>query len=326
MHMNSKLKLLYLKKILEEETDENNQLTVTEIIEKMKRFGLNAERKAIYLYMDDLREFGMDICVEKRRQNRYFLASRDFETAEVKMLMDAVASSKSITNKKSANLIKNLGKLTSEHEMKTLVSGNKILSRIKPDNEQILIAVDLINKAIFEKKKIRFKYFKYNVYKEKVFGMNGDYYIANPYSLVWDNDNYYCISSHDNQENFINFRVDRMTNIEVVNEPIYVNPLAKELDIVDYNKSTFKMFSGEKVMVAINFDNSLVTTIIDRFGKDVVLIDKHDGSFNVHLQIVSSSTFYSWIFMFGIRAKILGPEHVVKQMKDYIQEVNDIYL
>ncbi|MBE0451519.1 MAG: WYL domain-containing protein [Clostridia bacterium] len=218
MAANSKLKLkpFYIMKILMEQTDEKHPMTVNNLIEELGKYDITAERKSIYADIEMLIEFGLDIICLKCRANQYFIGGRDFELPELKLLVDAVHSSRFITYKKSEELIEKLERLASIYEAKELHKNVFVSNQIKTLNESIYYNVDVINKAIQENKQIRFKYFEYNLDKQVEYRRNGEWYYASPYAFIWDDDNYYVIGYYERYDDMINFRVDRMETIETL--------------------------------------------------------------------------------------------------------------
>lgn len=322
---NLKLKLLYIMKILIERTDEKHFLTVNDIISELKKYYISSERKSIYSDIELLKSFGIDIICEKGRANKYYIGSREFELPELKLLVDAVQSSKFITYKKSTELIKKIEKLASIYEAKELHRQVFVADRVKTMNEAIYYNVDAIHKAIQENKKVAFKYFEYDTDKKIKFRRNGEKYIVSPYALTWENGNYYLISYYERYEDISNFRVDRMNKIEIIDEDRFMIEDENKFDVADYSNKIFNMFSGDIESVELQFDNSLINVVIDRFGKEVFINKKDENSFSIKVEVAVSSTFYGWLFMFGNRVRILSPQWLVDTFKEKIEEVRANY-
>ncbi|MDI9540353.1 MAG: WYL domain-containing protein [Bacillota bacterium] len=322
---NLKLKPLYIMKILLEKTDENHPLTVNEIISELSYYDIPAERKSIYSDIDLLMSFGLDIICEKGRANKYFIGTRDFELPELKLLVDAVQSSKFITHKKSEELIKKIEKLTSIYEAKELHRHVVVADRVKTMNESIYYNVDEIHKAIQQNKQIRFKYFDYNLDKQIEYRRNGEWYYASPYALTWSDDNYYMIAYYERYNGFSNFRVDRMAAIQMVKKERIMYKDTEDFNVADYSKKFFRMFSGETETVKLQFHNSLINVVIDRFGKDIVINRQDDDHFIITVDVVATNTFLGWLFMFGDKVKILSPESLVEEFKNVAERIIQIY-
>ena len=322
---NQKLKLLYLLKILLENTDEEHAMTVKEMISELKRYGIPSERKSIYDDLEALKFFGFDIVSRRSRTTEYFIASRFFQLAELKLLVDAVQCSKFITYKKSKELIKKLSSFTSKHNAKLLQRQVYVADRVKTMNESIYYNVDRIHMAISQNRQISFRYFQYTVDKKKKFRKNGERYITSPYALSWDNENYYLITFSEKYQDFTHYRVDKMSDIEITNEPRVKLPDHLEFNIAGYSKKVFNMFGGEEETVKMQFDNSLVNVVIDRFGKDVYIEKADENSFIMKAEVVVSPTFLSWVFQFGDKVKILDPEYLVSKYKQYLANTLGLY-
>lgn len=318
---NQKLKLLYLLKMLIEKTDEANTMTINDMIAELERYGINAERKSIYDDLEALRHYGLDIETRKSKTTEYFVAGRLFELPELKLLVDAVQCSKFVTHKKSNELIKKIESLASNKQAQSLHRQVYVSNRVKTINESIYYNVDSLHAAIAENKKVSFKYFDYDIKKEKLFRKNGDKYTVSPYALSWDDENYYLITFSTKYNGFTHYRVDRMAEIDLIDEERDPLPERAHFDIAEYTKKVFNMFGGDEVTVQIQFDNSLVNAVIDRFGKDIVIGKMDDSSFNIWIKVAVSSTFFAWISQFGNKVKILSPEPVIEQYKNCMKEI-----
>lgn len=323
MSANSKFKLkpLYIMKILLEKSDENNPLTVNDIITELAFYDISAERKSIYSDIDLLITFGIDIICQKDRANKYFVGTREFELPELKLLVDAVQSSKFITHKKSKDLIKKLEKLTSIHEAKALHRQVIVNDRAKTMNESIYYNIDALHKSIQVEKMVHFKYFDHTVEKNIKYRNQGRPYCVSPYALTWADENYYLIAFHEKYQDISHFRVDRMTDIVVSEE---ARPLISDMtdfNVVEYSRKIFRMFGGEIQKVVLEFDNSLINVVIDRFGKDVPIHTKTENDFQVTVEVAATSTFYGWLFMFGNKVKIIEPVGLKNKMLEIARSI-----
>ena len=318
-----KLKMMYLAKILMEKTDEEHTITVPEMISELAQLGISAERKSIYDDLEYLELFGLDICSNKTRTTNYYIASRDFELPELKLLVDSVQASKFITRKKSMELISKIEKLTSHENAKKLQRQVFITNRVKTVNEQIYYNVDKIHDAIAANKQITFKYFDVDVNKKKVYRKNGDLYTESPVSLTWDDENYYLITYKEKYDNYTHYRVDKMELIDVTEDDRVL--AEKPFDLSVYSKTMFQMFNGEETDVSIKFENELVGVIYDRFGADVPIVKADEKHFICHVKVAVSPHFLSWIISFGNRAEILSPDTVVEQLYSLLREASKVY-
>lgn len=320
---NQKLKLLYLFKILTEKTDENHPISMPNIIAELDRYGISAERKSLYDDLEALEMYGADICSVKGKNSGYFLASRDFELPELKLLVDSVQASKFITKKKSMELISKLEKLASNYEASQLRRQVFVTNRVKAVNEAIYYAVDRIYDAISQNKKISFRYFEWTVDKEKRYRKEGESYIETPVTLSWDDENYYLITYKEKYKGFTHYRVDKMTDLEILSEPREMPE--ESFDPADYAKKVFGMFGGEETTVEVKFKNSLAGVVIDRFGDEVFMRKLDSDWFVARFKVAISPQFFSWIMSFGNRSEILAPYDVRQKMCELIKELTQMY-
>lgn len=318
---NQRLKILYLYKILCEMTDEEHYIIMPEIINQLALYGISAARKALYEDIEALKTFGLDIVSLKGGTSGYYVASREFELPELKLLADAVCSSRFLTEKKSNELLKKIEKLSSVHEAKQLHRQVYVSNRVKSMNERIYINVDVIHRAIAAGKQIAFKYFDYGLDKKKKY--RSGLRVCSPYALSWDDERYYLIAYYKKYNSISNFRVDRMESIEILDEPIVPKP--KNFNVAEYMNSTFSMFSGTPCDVKLRFKNNLVNIVIDRFGKDVFIVPDGDEHFIVRVTVRAEQPFLAWLFMFGTNAEILAPQELRNKYKNQLNAVFEKY-
>ena len=318
-----KLKLLYLMQILTEKTDDENTLTVPQMIEELKKKGICAERKSIYDDLEQLRLFGIDICTRKSRTHDYFIGCRDFELPELKLLVDSVQSSKFITLKKSMELIEKIEKLTSNENAKKLHRQVFVTNRVKTPNEKIYYNVDKIYDAIAADKQISFKYFNLDINKNKVYRHNGELYTETPMALTWDDENYYMITYNADYDRFTHYRVDKMEKIEIL-DSARVMP-KQEFDVSSYAKKVFGMFGGEETAVTLRAENELAGVVFDRFGTDITIIKDGDTHFKCTVNVAVSPQFLSWIMSFGSRVKLESPQSVIDSLCTLADSTRSLY-
>lgn len=328
---NQKLKLLVLKDILMKYSDEDHGLSTNEIIEKLGAYGISAERKSIY---DDLRllsSYGCDICSDRSKTTRYYIGNRDFELPELKLLVDAVQSSKFITEKKSRDLIKKVGALASSYDASKLQRQVFVSNRVKNPNEKIYYAVDTIHEAISEKKQITFCYYEWVLSGEgsekivKRARHGGSIYKVSPFSLAWDDENYYLIAFDSGSQNIRHYRVDKMDKVKLTNEKREGKEAFKGFDMASYSKSVFGMFGGEMADVKVSVKNNLVGVVADRFGKDVFVTADGEDRFLFSAKVVLSPQFYGWLFALGSDAKIISPQSAVEEYRAYLDNARAVY-
>lgn len=316
----NKLKLLYLMKIFLEETDEEHPLTMSQLQERLRAQDILSERRSVYGDIQLLRDFGLDIVGEKRKQYVYYLAGRDFELAELKLLADTVSSARFITLKKSQQLIKKIEGLTSRHYAGELRRQVFVSGRVKTFNEGIYYNVDAIHRAIGLDCQVSFKYYDYDLDKKQVFRRQGIRYRVSPYILCWDNDNYYLVAWHSRYDKLAHFRVDKMADIRV-EEADRRQFLDKSIDAVEYCQKTFGMFAGRDSWVKVRFAGELIGVVVDRFGKDVSVTRDGEDHFIASIKVSVSPVFYSWLLQFGDRVEILGPEEVRRDMAGQLRDI-----
>lgn len=315
---NQKLKLHYLAKILTAKTDEQHGLTMPQIIDELARYDISAERKSVYsdfAVLEDILGWEI-ICTHDGRQHYYHLNSRLFELAELKLLVDAIQSSKFITLKKSKELIGKLEEFASSYEAKELQRQVFVQNRIKTMNESIYYSVDAIYSAIENNHKVSFQYYNWNIKKEMELRHDGAFYTVSPWALSWDDENYYLIAYDSEADMIKHYRVDKMLHISETEEKREGRKLFKSFDLAAYAKKSFGMFSGEEELVKLVVDNNMAGVVIDRFGRDVTFLPKNKTTSYVHVSVAVSDAFFGWIFGLGGGVKIAGPTSVVKKSKE----------
>jgi len=322
---NQKLKLLYIMQLLFEKSDEQHPVSMSEIITHLEANAISAERKSLYDDLEYLRLFGMDIIQQRGANGGYYVASRDFELPELKLLVDSVQSSKFITQKKTMALIKKIEGLSSVYEAQLLHRQVYVKNRIKNMNESIYYNVDEIHNGIATDCKICFKYFEYSISKERVCKHGGSQYCVSPFALTWDDENYYMIG-FDREAGIIkHFRVDKMMEISVLDEKRDGRESFENLDLAAYSSTLFGMFTGKEERVTLEFSNSLIGPVIDRFGKDIPVIPADNGHFHAFAEVAISPQFFGWLCGFGNGVRVIAPESVAKQMRAHVEAIGQLY-
>lgn len=323
---NQKLKLYYLSRIMLEKTDDEHSIEMTDIQRELERYGVTADRKSLYNDLEALRVLGIDIIGKKRgRYYFYHVGGKQFEIAELKLLVDAIQSSKFITEKKSNELIKKLTGFASEYEASQLKRQVVVQGRIKTMNESIYYIVDDIHNAITNNRKIFFEYMQWNLQK-KMERKRDKLYEVSPWALTWDDENYYLIAYDAEDDKIKHYRVDKIRNIELTDERRQGKHHFKMFDLAAYAKMNFGMFGGEEVRVRLKFRNDIVGVLLDRFGKDIT-IRKADqkGWSETQVDVALSDQFLGWIFSLGTRVKITGPDNVVERYAEELRAMNELY-
>lgn len=314
-----KLKLSYLTKIMLTKTDEEHFLTMPEIIQELESYGISAERKSIYADFRDMEEYlGIEILKEKRgREIFYAVVNRDFELAEIKLLIDAVQSSKFMSQKKSQSLIKKIKTLVSQHQAKELERQVFIANRVKSMNESVYYTVDHIHHAIHQNCQIQFKYYQWSVQKKLEPRHKGRWIQVSPWALSWEDENYYMVAYDSGDHKIKHYRVDKMMKVSVLNSKREGRELFNHFDMASYSKATFGMYSGEMKKVHIRFPNELCGIFIDRFGKEVVILNLDEDYSELIVDVAISPQFYGWIFGLGAKVVLTSPREIVDELQRY---------
>lgn len=312
--MQSNIRIIELLRFLYQQTDEAHAVTVSEMIEYLKSKGIPSVRQTVYTDLEALDTAGIDIVQIKSTQNRYFIGSRIFEYPELKMLVDAVASSKVISAKKSQALIQKLGQLTSIQQAEQLQRLASLSSRVKPHNEKVYYIIDSIQTAILDQHQISFQYYEYTPEKKKILKHDGYRYILDPYALEWKNDHYYLIGYSHKHKGIAHFRVDRLSSVEPLDSKFQPMP---DFDVAAYTNKMVDMFAAEHAeQVKLLCSNELMRVIIDHYGEDIEISPYDDTHFTVIIEVNPSGTFYGWIFKFMGKIRILSPQSCVDKMQD----------
>ncbi|MBO4652094.1 MAG: WYL domain-containing protein [Lachnospiraceae bacterium] len=323
---NQKLKLYYLSRIMTEKTDDEHMITMPEILQALEAYGVTADRKSIYDDIEALKVLGIDVIGEKVGRNFYYhVGCKQFEIAELKLLVDAIQSSKFITEKKSNELIRKLTSMASQYEAEQLKRQVFVHGRVKTMNESIYYFVDDVHRAIADNRQIRFEYMQWNTDKRMV-PHREEPYTVSPWALTWDDENYYLIAYDEEAEGIKHFRVDKMKKIEVLEKRRIGRDRFREFNLAQYSKMSFGMFGGEKTKVHLTFRNELVGVMIDRFGSDIPIYPvAEDGWSETFVDVSMSTHFFGWIFALGDGVRITGPAEVVSDFKRKIKELEGMY-
>lgn len=319
---NQKLKLLVLKDYLEQNSDPEHPVTIREMIAHLEQQGIHSERKSLYRDIELLMEHGCDIVATRGKTAAYYMNPGPLDLAELKLLADAVLASRFLTEKKSSELLKKLGGLTSRYRAIELRRSMVVAGRVKSMNESVIYNVDFLHEAIRVNSQIEFRYFELNRDKERIYrrGVRR----ASPYALRWDDSNYYLIA-HTPEYGITHFRVDKMDSIQLTGEPRIQTEETKQLDLTNYGKEVFGMYNGQKAQVRLRFANRLAGVVIDRFGKEIMLIPDGDAHFICTAELMVSPVFFGWLASFGAEVQLLSPADVVEAFRDSIEEIHALY-
>lgn len=321
IHNGQKIRILILYEILKSETDENHKLTTNELLGKLKSHGLLCDRKTLYNDIDILNEYGFEVLTDKSKSNSYYVVSRDFEIPELRILIDAVQAAGFITPKKSEELVNKIATLGGKNRA-ALLKSTTTYNTIKHDNESIFYNVSAIDDGITSSKKITFQYFDYDDLGKRIYRYNGARYSVCPLSLMINDNFYYLLAYSDKDSEIRNYRVDRMDKVECINEKFDFKEMTVDFNPETMRKSVFSMFSGRLQKVEIEFEESLLDIVKDKFG-DIPIYVK-GNSYKIIEEIEISPTFFGWCTQFGDKLKILT-EKTQKEYLDYLAAILDNY-
>lgn len=311
-HANQKTKLLHLYQLLLRQTDEDHPITISQIIEELDRFDIKAERKSIYDDLDALRQFGLDVQYRKGNHSGWYVGERDFQLPELKLLMDAVQSSRFITQRKSDTLIRKLEGLASVHQARQLQRQVFVSGRIKVMNESIYYNVDKLHTAIAGRKAITFQYFDYDIARKKVLRRDGNRYAVSPYGLIWNSENYYLVAFDHVNGDLRHYRVDKMTELIITDQPQQGLDRYPQFQLAQYGQKHFGMYSGQEITVTLRGRQNMAGVVWDRFGQDVILIPDGADHFTVSLPVVISPQFFGWLFGLDGGLVLTAPQEAVE--------------
>ena len=317
------LKTLYIMQILLEQTDEGHSLNATDIREILEReYDIEVHRQTIYSEIAKLMDFGLDIIQkEGEKLGGYYLASRQFELPELKLLVDAVQSSRFITEKKSKELIGKLETLCSKEEARQISNQVIIYNRSKTVNETIYYNVDMLHSAIYHNRRITCRYVEWTVGKKTEYRHGGAFYELSPLHLVWDDENYYLIAYDEQAEKVKHYRVDKMRDMSILDMRQSEKAAEQQIDLAAFEKKTFGMFGGEDEKVRLVCKNRLAGVILDRFGTDIFMVPADKEHFTASVTVTVSPQFFGWVTAIGEDMKIDSPETVKKQYQEYLQRI-----
>ncbi|HHV31730.1 helix-turn-helix transcriptional regulator [Caproiciproducens sp. LBM24188] len=326
---NTKMKLLVLMKLLTEYSDEEHPMNSSELCSLLEQAGIHSERKSLYRDIAILSEAGIDIVRTKSPRPGFFIAKREFELPEVRLLMDAVLTAPFITNKKTTELTEKLKSLLSRHQAESISNQIFIEKRVKFDNEEIYYTIDAINRAIANNKQITFQY-RHRVIKDHKLGFDsGREFTISPYALIWANDKYYLAGNYAKYDDVSNYRVDRMRHVVVTEQEARpfseVSPYREYFDSADYLKKSFNMYHGEQEMVELRCTNDILETVADKFGDEVEFCCHDEKGFTVRARVYVSKGLVEWLLQYGDRIVVQQPKHLREEMIHQIEALRGAY-
>lgn len=318
---NQKLKLLYLMQFLLQRSDEAHPVTIGQMIDELAAHDIKAERKSLYDDLEALRVFGLDVVQTRSKTTGYYIGNRDFELPELKLLVDSVQSSRFITHKKTLSLIKKIEGLASVYDAQLLQRQVYVQNRVKSMNESVYYNVDEISNAITSDRMLRFRYFDYTVAKQRRFRKDGAWYEVSPFALMWNDEKYYMLAYDAEADKLKHYRVDKMESIAALERTRSGKELFCNIDMAEYAKRVFGMFTGEVQTVRLRFENSLAGAVLDRFGREAVIASSDEEHFIVSVSVAVSPRFFAWVFGFGPMVEILSPPEVREQFRQSLDDL-----
>ena len=321
-----KMKLLYLMDIFSERTDDTHGITMKEIQDALASYGVSADRKTLYNDLKLLEDYGFE--TEGRQEGsvyRYYLLTRKLELAELKLLVDAIQAAKFISPKKSRDLVKKLGVFASRYEAEELERQVYTSSSVKNGGEAVFYAADVLHKAIRRGERVTFQYWNWNRKKERALRNGGKLYEISPWALVWDDENYYLVGYDREADKIKHYRIDKMKGVEATGLPREGREAFKAYDIKSRASSMFRMFGGDLTEVKLELTERMIPVVIDRFGRDILLIPEGDGTYHTDVRIAMSDQFLSWVIALGGEVRILSPGFVIERMKDLLEKQRGLY-
>ncbi len=325
-------RLLEVQRILNEDTDENHRISVPDLLERLKTGGIPVERKSLYSDIETLNYYGADIKLQRGKGSGYFVASRLFDQAELKLLVDAVQCAKFIPRKRTDELTEKLEKLTSKYLARQLQRQVGNAGRVKSDNKQILYIVDTIHQAIDEDKSITFRYKQWVVDRSKPGGFTstekhaGKIYRVSPWVLAWQEENYYLIGYDEDTSSVRHYRVDKISEQKIADYARTGREYFEHFDLSGYVRGRFGMFAGKETEIRLQVKNELVGVLVDRFGSDIVLTPgEKEGWFAVNVSAVPADPFYGWVMSFGDQLRVTAPETVANEVARRAEAIGKMY-
>lgn len=327
---NQKLRILYLQDIFSRRSDENHVFSAEQICEILQDdYGISAERKAIYGDIEALQDYGMEIVNTRSPVRGYYLKSRRFEPAEVRLLTDAVLAAKFISPKKTKSLVYKTGSLLSESQEEMLRRQVYVNSSVKCSNEELYEIISALSDAIEQKVQVQFEYSKRKLEKRFVRRFTSKIFIVNPYALIWSNDHYYLVCNNPKYSNLMHVRLDRISNIQITDTPCRhfsaVSAYKDKFDSADYSNKLFNMFSGDSGEIKLRCNNRLVDDILERFGENIPLMIDGEDAFIVRATVELSEGLVSWIMQFGTDMKVLEPIELKNAVRNKARDISLLY-
>lgn len=320
-----KIKLLKLYELLKQETDENHAMTTAQICQRLGDLGISCDRRTLSKDIALLNEYGYEIMDEMQGHEKgYYVIDRAFSVPELKVMMDAVHAANFITEKKSEELIDRIAALGGSHKAELLKRNQTCFNTHRHSNEAIYYNIDACEHALQQQRRLAFYYFDLNERLGRVYRKNKKQYQVDPMALIMNNNNYYLMCYTSKYDGITNYRLDRMEQVEVIDEPVDENAIIHSSDAASFNNQAFSMYGGPVEKAVIQFSDTLIGVIFDKFGESTQMIRQDEHTCIATVDIQKSPTFWGWLFTFGQDMKILAPEPLVKDWKEQIEKLNSL--
>ena len=316
-----KPKLLYLYQMLDEQTDAEHGLSMTQILEKLEEQGITAERKGIYKDLNVLREFGCTIETIQHAPVEYTMQKAGLSLPELTLLVDAVQSSRFLTQRTADRLVKKLSALASVHEREALKRRVHVDGRVKSQSDSVFYNVDTIHEAMRLKRKVAFLYYKLGNDMKPLAQHDGKLYVQTPVHVVFANGYYYLIAWSDNRGDFVRFRVDRMRLLQVSDEKAARNQQIANYDFEDFAYQAFGMFEGKPVCAKLRVAPDAMDLVADRFGTEVPVRPRNAGCAEVSVTVRKSAQFFGWVAGMNGAITIAGPKSLAEEYRSWLQDL-----
>ena len=321
-----KIKLLKLYEILRQHSDEDRPLSTNQLCAMLEAEGITCDRRTLSEDIDTLNANGFEVLHRRTRYAKlYYIVDRQFDLAEVKILIDAIQAASFITKQKTEALTNKVANLAGSHKAAALKGNLVTFNTRKHTNESIYYSIDALETALQQKCRASFRYFDLNEHNERVYRKEGDRYIVNPVGLVYHEDNYYLVTYHETHDATVNYRIDRMADVQIEKTPVAEQTIALSDDLGVYTERVFKMFNGPRATVELQFDRKLIDAVHDKFGEGIEIIACKREQCSTRVEVLVSPVFFGWCFQFGTSMKILSPESVALVMKEHTKQVKGLY-
>lgn len=327
---NSKIKLLYIKDILEKYTDEAHVMNSSEILSKLESvYGIRCERKSLYSDIEVLMSYGTDIIKTRTPRNGFFVGTREFELAELRLLSDAVQAADFISKNKTKRLIERIESFASVYQASSIKEQVYIDSRPKCDNERIFYSIDALDTAIKSEKKVKVVYSRRSVGEKFSATKIQREFVLSPYAMIWSKDHYYLVANNEKYDNLMNLRIDRIDSVDITEEDARpfseVSSYKTRFDAADYSRKTFNMYSGTEETIELKCHNSLLEEMLDRFGETVSVRSSGEDCFSVRTEAFVNDGLVSWIMQFGNSVKVVAPSSLAQKVFEKAKKISELY-